>query len=573
MANSVGSTLGAGVYLLIGTVAKTLAGPAVVVSFLVAAVASFLAGICYAEFSARVPKAGSAYIYSYVSVGEFWAFVIGWNMILENIIGAAASGKAWSQFVDSIFNDTIRMTLEEKVGIREGTGWFDSYPDVLALGFIIVVTILSCIGVKISLRINMIFTVINLVVICCIVSVGLVYARFENWTNSPGGFFPFGFRGTMAGAATCFYSFVGFDTIATSGEESTNPTRHVPIAIIITLSLCLLAYLSVSSVLTLLVPWNTLAMTAALPKAFAQRGIVGAEIAIGIGGVCGLTAATLAVLYPLPRSIYSMAQDGLMFHWLGKIWKKTDIPVVAMCISGVLVAVSALLLDLDSLIEMMSLGTLMAYTMVAISVLILRYQKETVGLHANNSTDHFPDNVLNNERTTESLNAENSSRPASVTTILSTNASSTSKQARLSSNESEKASLGEDTGLLKVAEPGSKVRYVPTKTTTIVKKIKPRFEADDSEAEEDAFQSKTPTTSNNATTTEAASEASVVEEYRAKVRQEQEEQRLKQEMREESSKHISQPLSIKLTRGKYEPMDSSMTSLSTNISPEEPTFK
>lgn len=288
----IGSSLGAGIYLLLGNVAKNLSGPAVIVSFLIAAFASFLAGICFAEFSARVPKAGSAYIYSYVSVGEFWAFVIGWNMILENIIGAAASGKAWSQFMDSIFNDSIRRYLEEEVGLMDGTGWFDSYPDFLALGFLLIVTGLSCVGVKISSRINVVFTVVNLAVIVCIIGVGFFYANIENWSQAHGGFFPFGFRGVMAGAATCFYSFVGFDTITTSGEESTNPTRHVPLAIVITLVICLVGYLCVSSILTLLVPWNTLASTAALPKAFAQRGVFGAEYVIAVGGVCGLSAAT-----------------------------------------------------------------------------------------------------------------------------------------------------------------------------------------------------------------------------------------------------------------------------------------
>ena len=184
------------------------------------------------------------------------------------------------------------------------------------------------------------------------------------------------------GQRLVFIRSSGFDTIATSGEESMNPTRHVPIAIVSTLIICLFAYVGVSSVLTLMVPWNELAATAALPKAFAQRGIVGAEYIVAIGGICGLTAATLGSTFPLPRSIYAMAQDGLLFRWLGHVWKLTDTPVISACISGALVAVSALLLDIDSLVEMMSIGTLMAYTLVAVSVLVLHYQREMVGLTA-----------------------------------------------------------------------------------------------------------------------------------------------------------------------------------------------
>lgn len=280
----------------------------------------------------------------------------------------------------------------------------------------------------------------------------------------------------MAGAATCFYSFIGFDTIATSGEEANNPTKHVPIAIVVTLVLCLICFLGVGSVLTLLVPWNTLAHTAALPKAFAQREVYGAEYAIAIGGVCGLTASTLASIYPLPRSIYSMAQDGLLFKWLGNISKKTEVPVFAAVISGFLVALAALLLDLDSLIEMMSIGTLMAYTMVAISVLVLHYQKESVGLTASDqlSISHTSDlqascssdvkttriNDTTNKDTLNNNNTAPKQRHSIAASLFSPYGNSLPHSTRLFSTvDTNRIALSEDTGLLKVGgDGGNKVR-------------------------------------------------------------------------------------------------------------------
>ena len=207
--------------------------------------------------------------------------------------------------------------------------------------------------------------------------------------------------------------------------------------------ICLVAYVGVAAVLTLIVPFKELALTAALPKAFAQRGIIGAEYVIAIGGLCALTASMMGSIFPLPRGVYSMAQDGLIFRWLGRVNQWTDTPVLATVISGILVALSALLLDLKSLIEMMSIGTLMAYTMVAVSVLVLHYQKELVGL----SADHEPsqgnnDNGLGHHstRSTSSLQASN----GNISGALSTSC--------------DRISLSEDTGLLRVGDGSNRIR-------------------------------------------------------------------------------------------------------------------
>lgn len=322
----------------------------------------------------------------------------------------------------------------------------------------------------------------------------------------------------LAGAATCFYSFVGFDTIATSGEEATHPTRHVPIAIVTSLVICLLAYIGVSSVLTMIVPWTQLASTAALPKAFAQRGILGAEYVIAVGGMCGLTASIMGSIFPLPRSIYAMAQDGLVFRWLGHVSKLTDTPVLAALVSGVLVAVSALLFDLESLVEMMSIGTLMAYTLVAISVLVLHYQREQVGLTADDMT----------------------SGVIGVTGVVG---EGTGLGRGLSNGAScERISLSEDTGLLRVGEGSNRVRYVPANTTTVVKRIKPPQDSD-----EELPTATPPATTQRPATPDAQSqpppvrpkEASVVEEYRARVQQQQQQE---QQQRQQQQQQLDQQL-------------------------------
>lgn len=227
----IGSTLGAGIYVVAGEVARSTAGPGVVISFLIAAIASVFSGLCYAEFGARVPKAGSAYVYSYVTVGELCSFVIGWNLILEYVIGASSVARAWSSYFDSMFNEEIRNYTLEHIGEINVPG-LGKYPDFFSFFLVGVITIILAIGVKNSSRFNNVVTCINLFVIVFISLVGFYFAKKENWTKD---FLPFGFSGVLSGAATCFYAFVGFDVIATTGEEAKNPSKTIPISIVLSL--------------------------------------------------------------------------------------------------------------------------------------------------------------------------------------------------------------------------------------------------------------------------------------------------------------------------------------------------
>ncbi|PNJ32842.1 solute carrier family 7 member 14 [Pongo pygmaeus] len=373
----VGSCVGTGMYVVSGLVAKEMAGPGVIVSFIIAAVASILSGVCYAEFGVRVPKTtGSAYTYSYVTVGEFVAFFIGWNLILEYLIGTAAGASALSSMFDSLANHTISRWMADSVGTLNGLGkGEESYPDLLALLIAVIVTIIVALGVKNSVGFNNVLNVLNLAVWVFIMIAGLFFINGKYWAE--GQFLPHGWSGVLQGAATCFYAFIGFDIIATTGEEAKNPNTSIPYAITASLVICLTAYVSVSVILTLMVPYYAIDTESPLMEMFVAHGFYAAKFVVAIGSVAGLTVSLLGSLFPMPRVIYAMAGDGLLFRFLAHVSSYTETPVVACIVSGFLAALLALLVSLRDLIEMMSIGTLLAYTLVSVCVLLLRYQPES----------------------------------------------------------------------------------------------------------------------------------------------------------------------------------------------------
>ncbi|KAJ9588241.1 hypothetical protein L9F63_018405, partial [Diploptera punctata] len=341
--------------------------------------------ICYAEFASRVPRAGSAYIYSYVCVGEFVAFVIGWNLILEYVIGTASVARGLSSYIDALIGNVMKEKMEELMPMS--VDFLSSYPDFFSFVVIMLLAGLLSIGVKESTILNNIFTAVNLLTVITVIIAGAIKSDVKNWMipkseipadkvehAGEGGFMPFGVAGIMAGAAKCFYGFVGFDCVATTGEEAKNPQRSIPIAIVISLIIIFLSYFGISTVLTMMLPYFEQDENAPLPHVFTNVGWTAIMWIVTVGAVFALCTSLLGAMFPLPRILYAMANDGLLFRSLAKINARTKTPILATLISGFLAGIMALIFDLNQLIDMMSIGTLLAYTIVAICVLVLRYE-------------------------------------------------------------------------------------------------------------------------------------------------------------------------------------------------------
>uniref|UniRef100_A0A5F5PTI3 Cationic amino acid transporter C-terminal domain-containing protein n=1 Tax=Equus caballus TaxID=9796 RepID=A0A5F5PTI3_HORSE len=370
----VGGMVGLGLYILTGTVAKWMAGPAVLVSFSVAAVASLLTALCYAEFVVHVPCRGSSYLFTYVFTGELWAFLVGWIVLIQCLIGGAAMARVWSSYLDVIFSHRIRSFTEAHVGIWQ-VPFLAQYPDFLAAGIILLfLAFVSC-GGRVSSWVNNIFSTISLVVILFIIILGFVLARPHNWSAEEGGFAPFGFSGIMTGAATCLYAFAGFGAIAASSVEARNPKRTVPMALAISVGVVAGAYILVSTVLTLLVPWHSLDPDSALADAFLQQGHSWAAFIVVAGAICAVITLLLNILLFLPRMVCAMSADGLFFQVFAPKHPRNQVPVVSTLVFGFLMAFLALLLDLQALVRFLSIGIMLELTVLTTSIIALRFRE------------------------------------------------------------------------------------------------------------------------------------------------------------------------------------------------------
>ncbi|CAI9161056.1 unnamed protein product [Rangifer tarandus platyrhynchus] len=395
----VGSTLGAGVYILTGELAKVRAGPATVICFLVAALSCVMSSLCFAEFGARVPRSGTAYLYIYVTVGQLCAFIIGWNLILSYVIATSNVSRAWSYVFDNLIGNHISQVLQETFSLQMPY-FLARYPDFFALGLVLLLTGLLVLRARESALVNRVFIGINILVLSFIIVSGFIKGDLHNWQLmgqdytlnmsesrgtsrlgglgllGSGGFVPFGVEGILQGAATCFYAFLGFDSIATRGGEATNPQRSIPFSIMITIFICFVAYFGVSAALTLMVPYYLIHPASPLPQAFLHIGWDAARYVVIVGTLCALISSLLGTMFTTPRLISAMAEDGLLFRGLAWIHDRTGTPVMAIMASGNLAGVMTLLLELGDLVDLVSVGTLFAYSLVAFSVLVLRYQPD-----------------------------------------------------------------------------------------------------------------------------------------------------------------------------------------------------
>ncbi|XP_022853168.1 cationic amino acid transporter 2, vacuolar-like [Olea europaea var. sylvestris] len=368
----VGSTIGAGVYILVGTVAREHSGPALTFSFLIAGIAAALSAFCYAELASRCPSAGSAYHYSYICVGEGVAWLIGWALILEYTIGGSAVARGISPNLALLFGgpDSLPSFLA-----RQTIPGLDIVVDPCAAILVFVVTGLLCVGIKESTFVQGIVTAANTCAMIFVIIAG-GYLGFK--TGWPGyelsvGYFPFGADGMLAGASTVFFAYIGFDSVASTAEEVKNPQRDLPMGIGIALSICCTLYMLVSAIIVGLVPYYAMDPDTPISSAFASHGMKWAAYIITLGASTALCSTLMGSILPQPRILMAMARDGLLPSFFSDVNKHTQVPVKSTVITGLLAGILAFFMDVEQLAGMVSVGTLVAFTTVAISVLILRY--------------------------------------------------------------------------------------------------------------------------------------------------------------------------------------------------------
>ncbi|MDC2867157.1 amino acid permease [Bacillus sp. BP-3] len=362
----VGAIVGTGIFVLTGVVAAKHSGPAIILSFALAALACAFAAFCYAEFASSVPVSGSVYTYTYATMGEVFAFLIGWDLMLEYLLATSAVANGWSAYFQSLLNGfgiKIPTILASAPGAGKG-----GIIDLPAVCIILIMTILLSRGVRESARVNNIMVFIKLTVVLLFIFAGVKYVKPENWTP----FMPFGFDGVMVGAATVFFAFIGFDAVSTAAEEVKRPQRDLPIGIIASLLICTVLYIAVSLILTGIVPYGKLNISD--PVAFAlqfigQDGLAGV---ISVGAITGITTVMLVMMYGQVRVSYAMSRDGLLPSRFAKVHPQFKTPFLNTWITGIIAALISGLVDLSVLAHLVNIGTLSAFALVAVAVIVMR---------------------------------------------------------------------------------------------------------------------------------------------------------------------------------------------------------
>jgi basic amino acid/polyamine antiporter, APA family len=383
----IGCVIGAGIFVITGTAAALHAGPSITLSFILSGIGCLFAGLCYAEFASMLPIAGSAYTYSYATLGEFLAWIIGWDLILEYLFASSTVAVGWSGYVVSFLNDFgIHLPdklIQSPVNFIKGTGWvltgnYINLPSVFIIGC---VTILLVIGIKESSRFNNIIVLIKVSVVLLFVIFGIHYINVANWTpyipKNTGIFGQFGISGIFTGAGVIFFAYIGFDAVSTAAQETKNPKRDMPIGILGSLLICMILYIAVASVLTGIVPYKELNVAAPMAMAIDKTGkaLYWLRPLIKIGAIAGLSSVILVLIMGQPRIFYTMAKDGLLPQSFSRLHPRFRTPYVTTILTGVAAAIIAGLLPINILGELVSIGTLLAFVIVSASVLILRIKK------------------------------------------------------------------------------------------------------------------------------------------------------------------------------------------------------
>jgi APA family basic amino acid/polyamine antiporter len=361
----IGAIIGAGVFVLTGIAAATKAGPGVVLSYVLAGLASMFAALAYAELAASVGGTGSAYSYAYAGFGEFIAWIIGWNLLLEYVMSVATVAIGWSGYVNNLLQ-SLHIYLPNAIVKNPFDG---GVIDLMAVLIILALACLLCLGIKQSARFNAIIVFIKLLTIAMFIIVASLNIDTKNWQD----FLPFGWIGVVHGAALVFFAYIGFDALSTAVEEAIDPKRSIPIGIITSLVVCTVIYIIVSGLLTGIVPYTTLNVESPVADALLQIGHRTAAGMIAAGAIAGLTTVMLVMFYGLSRICLAIARDGLLPANFATINKQTHTPIRVISILGVLIATIAGLAPIDKAAELVNIGTLAAFTFVCGGVIVFRY--------------------------------------------------------------------------------------------------------------------------------------------------------------------------------------------------------
>ncbi|HZI94600.1 MAG TPA: amino acid permease [Patescibacteria group bacterium] len=393
----VGAIIGTGIFILTGQAAHDKAGPAIMLSYMVAGLACIFAALCYAEFASMVPVAGSAYTYAYATLGELFAWIIGWDLVLEYAVGSSVVAHGWSAHFQEFIKvfgwqlphviSTAPMDYDPGLGRIIATGaWFD-LPAILITA---VITMVLVKGIRESAGFNSAMVIVKLVIVLMVIGIGVFFIKTANWTTD---FAPFGYTGVsffghtllgttgaggeplgmFAGAAIIFFAYIGFDSVSTHAEEARNPQRDVPIGIITSLVVCTVLYIAVSAVLTGMVPYQDIDINAPVVDAFRRAGLTWAQYVVAAGALTGITSVLLVMMLSQPRVLLAMARDGMVPEsFFGAVHPKFRTPWKSTIATGCFVACMAAFLPLRILAEMTNIGTLLAFVIVCAAVLIMR---------------------------------------------------------------------------------------------------------------------------------------------------------------------------------------------------------
>jgi Amino acid transporters len=363
----IGAVIGTGIFVLTGVAAAQYSGPALVISFIFSGLACFFAALCYAEFSSMVPVAGSAYTYSYAALGELWAWIIGWDLILEYAVAISAVAIGWSGYAVTLLK-SIGISLPAALTLAPGAGGVINLPAMIIIGLI---SWLLISGVRGTSNLNNVIVVIKLAVVALFIILAVWHVQPANWHP----FMPFGFNGVVSGAAVIFFAYLGFDAVSTAAEETVNPQKNLPKGIIYSLVICTVLYIIVAAILTGVVKYTELNNAAPVAYALQRIGINWGSALVSVGAICGITSVLLVITYGQTRIFFAMSRDGLIPEVFGRVDEKHKTPITSTVLVAIVTMIASGFLPIGIVAELANIGTLFAFIIVSIGVWVLRHRQ------------------------------------------------------------------------------------------------------------------------------------------------------------------------------------------------------